>query len=325
MITKKQILIMTVIFLSLLPLLIVKRFNNKSKDDVFSIGILQTASHPALNAAQRGFIETLQHELKNKVRFILKNAEGSISNAHTIATQFHANKNIDMVFAIATPAAQAMASVEKIKPILIAAVSDPQAAGLIYPNSNISGTSDMINVTQQINMLKSLLPQVKTVAIMFNTSEVNSRVIAKKMENILKQKNLTPVIIGVTSEADIPIALDMAIKKADAILTPTDNSVASSIQFIAGKALHAKRPLIVSDNLLVKFGALASQGIDYKQSGREAAKIALQIIKENKKVSELPIAPSSTSNIFINKNTLDTLNITIPEELKPHITMIEQE
>jgi len=325
MITKKQIIIGAMICLSLVPLLILKTINNSPKNECFVIGILQTASHPALNAVQKGFITTLQKELQGKVQFIIKNTEGSIFNAHAIASQFHTNKNINMIFAIATPAAQAIAAIEKEKPILIAAVSDPQAAGLIHPNGNISGTCDMIDVPQQIHMIKTLLPDVKTVAILFNTSEVNSRVITKKMKAALEKATIKPIPIGITSEADIPIALEMALKKADAIVTPTDNSVASSIKFIANKTLQAKKPLIVSDNLLVKFGALASRGIDYEQSGHQAARIALQILMHDKKPSDLPIACAENSKIFINQDTLKTLGIHIPKELKPHIVLVEQE
>ncbi len=324
MFTTQQKVALSILVALVGSVILIKHGNRTSDDHTFTIGILQTASHPALNAARNGFVETVQKQLGPDVDFIFKNAEGSVAHAHTIAAQFHSNATINAIVAIATPAAQAMASVEKHKPIIIAAVTDPHAAGLIRPQGNVCGTSDMIDVTKQVQMLKELIPTAQKVAIVSNTAEVNASVLANKMEKALKKIKLQPIRIGITSEADIPAAIDMALRKADVILAPTDNSVASSIEFIANKALAAHKPLIVSDNLLVQFGALAARGVDYFQSGKHAADKALQILQHNKKPHELPITSAENTSIFINSRTLHTLGLTVPSALKPDVIFVKQ-
>ena len=154
-----------------------------------TIGILQTASHPALDAARDGFISEIKKQI-NGVEIILQNSQGSIPQAHAIAQQFHSNKKFDGFFAIATPTTQAMSAVEKERPIFVTAVTDPNALGLIYPDTNVTGTNDMINVAAAIEMLTELLPNAKKIGIVYTAGEENSIAMAKQMHKELKNNNL---------------------------------------------------------------------------------------------------------------------------------------
>src|SRR3990167_2804433 len=218
-----KIIKFTIIFILVLASFFILKKPFSGKKTRWRIGILQTASHPALNAARNGFIETLEKKLHNDVQFIIQNAEGNISHAHTIAQKFHADSSIDGIFTIATPATQAMASIETKKPIFFAAVTDPHALGFIHPTTNICGASDMIDVEKEIDLLVNLVPHAKKVGLIFNTAEVNSIVLINKMKDELQKRNLTPLDFGVTSEADIPAAIEVACRKTDALLAPTDN------------------------------------------------------------------------------------------------------
>src|SRR5262245_6282467 len=138
---KSKIVVAIIGVCLLLGLLAFKKSRSKSEEKII-IGILQTASHPALDRARIGFKEQI---LKNipSAQFIEQNGEGIASAAQSIAAAFHANDAVVAIFAIGTPAAQAIARVEKQKPIIFAAVTDPKAAGLL--NHNVSGTSDRID------------------------------------------------------------------------------------------------------------------------------------------------------------------------------------
>jgi len=287
------------------------------------IGILQTASHPALDQAREGFIKTMKERLDNQVEFVVRNAEGSLANAQTIAQSFHINPEIKAIYAIATPAAQMATAIEKEKPIIIAAVTDPSALGLVHPKTNVTGSSDAINVAAQVTLIKQLLPQAKTVAVLYTASEINSTIIAKKIiENLLAQ-GLSPLEISFNSEADLVPALENALRNADAVITPADNTIALAIQLVADRALRAKKPLIVSDNLLVKFmGVLAARGVDYERGGIQAAHAALAVLKDDKKPADVPIVQPTADLIFINKQTLHELGLTIPGELEPMVHSI---
>jgi len=302
--------------------IIMRQLKKHSAKAGYTIGILQTASHPALDAVRDGFIEQAQKTMKG-ITFIVKNAQGSVTTAHTIAEQMHADKNINAILAIATPAAQAIAAVEKEKPIFIAAVTDPAALGLLHPGSNVCGASDMLNVKAEIDMLVQLVPKAKTVALLFTNAEANSVALVKLMREELSARGLTTLDFGVSNESEIPMAAQWAFSKADVVLSPTDNNVASTIEIINHIAQKSKKPFMVSDNLLVKKGATAACGVDYKENGKQAAQIAHAVLIEKRKPADLPIAQQKNNTVYINKPLLEALGLQIPKTLQATIVIVE--
>ncbi len=318
---KQTLLIFLMFSLALAGIIIFKRTLGKKKVR-WTIGILQTATHPALDAVKEGFIKDIKKALGNDLEIILQNAEGSVNNMHTMAQSLHMNREIDLILAIATPAAQSLVSIEKQKPIIFSAVTDPKAAGLCKSNrNNVCGTIDMIDVNKQIALLQSLLPSVKTVALLFNKGEINAQALVHQMHQELEKQGISVIEFGVTSEAEIPAAVEVACRKADVILTPTDNTVACTIELIATTARRMNTPLIVSDNLLVAQGALAAHGVDYTESGRKAAKLAQQILLEHKSPHELPLSKPDCKAI-INKKEFDRMQLTLPDNLSKEIEFI---
>lgn len=287
----------------------------------WTIGIIQTATHPALDDTRKGFVEVLK-EMGVDVSFIVKNGEGSSSQLHAIAEQFHARPHINALFAIATPAVQAAAAVEREKPLIIAAVTDPQQLGIISPTTNVSGTSDMINVEQEVHSMKLLLPKVKTVSIIYSPSEINATIVAQKMKEAVEKEGMTPRLVPLTSQADIVGALTSALSKSDALLAPTDNLIASAITVIADMARKARKPLIVSDNTLVKYGALMAQGVNYYESGKESGRIAYEILVGQKKPAQIPVVSGGSSKLFINKDVLNELGLSMPQELQSSAVLV---
>ncbi len=320
----KNLIIIAGIIIFIASFFIIK---NKAKQNhtqnSIIVAILQTASHPALDAARQGFTDQLEQKLGKKVNFVTQIAQGSINNAHTIAQQFHANKNIHAIFAIATPAAQAIASIEKEKPIFIAAVTDPKSLGFAHDKTNVCGTTDMINAKAEIEMLAQLLPQAKTVALIFNNAERNSVFLVNQFKDELSARGLNVIEMGITQEADMPIAVETACRKADVLLAPTDNMVASAIKLIALITEKHKKPLIVSDNLLVQHGALAARGVDYKESGKQAANSALQVLLKNKKPCEIGFAMPKTEKIVVNKKVMESLGLSMPDSLNKDVAVVE--
>lgn len=301
-----------------------KRSLNRSQTGKkWTIAILQTASHPALDAARDGFMNTLQQKLGDDIGFVIRNGEGSISAIHTIAQQLHSRQDLDAIYAIATPAAQAIVSLEKEKPIIIAAVTVSPELGISFDEPNVCGASDMINVRAQVEAMHLLLPDIKTVGIIFTTGEVNSIAVSKIMTAELERANITPVTVGIVSESDIEPATMSALRKVDALIAPTDNSVASTIALIADLARKAEKPLIVSDNMLVKYGPLMARGVDYYESGTQAATVALELLINHKKPYELPILGAENKQIFINTQTAAALNVVIPDTLAADVVYVE--
>ncbi len=317
----KKMLITILAIAGICSIMLFKRIIRQKKTR-FTIGILQTASHPALDAARDGFVETLKKELGNDISFVIRNAEGSIPNMHTIAQHFHANQDIDGIFAIATPALQAMASVEKKKPIMFAAVTNPHALNVIHPKRNVGGSTDMIDVRKEIEAMQQLAPHIRTVAIIRKTGEINSEILAKQMTTELKRINITPVDVAISTEADISSAITSILRKVDALLAPTDNMIASAISIIVHHAHMAGKPLIVSDNLLVKHGALMARGVDYHESGRTAGNMMIDVLINDKKTYEISLAQPTSNTVFVNKTVLDQLKLNIPAQLKNNVVLV---
>lgn len=321
---KKMLLIVCFFGLFLGGVMVLKKNKKAAKKGTYTIGILQTASHPALDAVRDGFIEELTHKLGNSVVYITQNAQGSVSQAHAIAQQFKANNECDGFLAIATPAAQALSVVEKEKPIFIAAVTDPDGLGIMQPHANVCGTKDMIDSKAEIDMLTHLLPQVKTVGLLYASGEVNSLLLVKQMRVELEKRGLIALDFAVSSESDMHAVVDVACRKADALLVPTDNMVASAINVVASAALTYKKPLLVSDNMLVSHGALASRGVDYRESGKQTAQIAYAVLVEGKKPYEMPIEQAKSDTIVMNQATMSLLGITVPEVLQKDVVFVLQ-
>lgn len=292
--------------------------------DGFTIGILQTASHPALDAARLGFQDELSKQLGKQIHFVIKNAQGSIANAHTIAQLFAANSTIDGILAIGTPAAQAIAHVEHVKPIFITAITDPVGLGLIKPKGNICGSSDMVDSTRTAQLTIALVPQARTAAILFCTNEASSALMANELHIQLTKNHIESIKIGITQETELPAAINRACTNADIIITPIDNMIASTITFIAQQAKHAKKPLIVSDNLLVTKGALAATGVDYTIAGQQAAQCASKVLTQHAQPSSIPIM-FQPGTITINQHVLNHLGLHIPDNLKTLATIITGE
>jgi putative ABC transport system substrate-binding protein len=320
----RAIITFSLIAIIVTGIIIIKRTITRGQTrNKWTIAILQTASHPALDAAREGFMTTLQQKLGNDIGFIVSNGQGSISTIHTIAQQFHARNDIHAIYAIATPAAQAIAAVEKEKPIIIAAVTVTPESTIHFTEPNICGVSDMINVRAEIEAMHALLPKLKTVGIIFNTAEINSVVVSKIMTTELERKNITPLVVGIASESDIEPAIISALRKVDALIAPTDNTIANAIALISNLARKAEKPLIVSDNMLVKYGPLMARGVNYYESGTQAANVALDLLINHKKPYELPILEAENKSVFVNTQTLANLKLVIPDSLVPHVIMVE--
>lgn len=296
---------------------------SKQSNPRFTIGILQTASHPALDQARDAFIAHLKSTLGTDVTFIIHNAEGSMANAHASAKSFSTQPSISGICALGTLAAQAATHNEKKKPIFFTAVSDPEALGILQPGSNVCGVPDRVDTKTLVAVLRSLVPQAKRVALLYNPAEINAASGVKNMEQELNKHALAWTHACISHEADIVHVVQNACKSADALLVPVDNTTACAISLVSRITLQTKTPLFVSDNLLMIKGVLASVGVNYTELGQETADIALDVLLHDKQPDAFLNQPERPANIFIHKQTAALLNIKVPEKLAQTATLVE--
>lgn len=289
-------------------------------DENIKIGINQLGQHGALDYSREGFIEGLKekgYEDGKNITIDYKNAQDEVGTAQTISQQFVSDKK-DLILAIATPAAQASYNATKEIPIVFTAVTDPVSAEIAKDwkssGTNVTGVSDMVPVDKQLELLAKLIPDVKTIGVIYSTSEANSKVQVDELKKQAAIFNLEVKEIGVTSVNEINQNLTSAIGDIDVLYTPTDNTVASSYDLVGNICLKNNVPILGAEEAVVSKGGLCSIGIDYFKLGKETAYKAVEII-EGKKPSEVEITTLSDMAITINTDVAKKLNITIPSDI----------
>ena len=290
----------------------------KALDEV-KVGAIQLAEHPALDKAYEGFKDALVEAGVSEDQIDFQNAQGDQSNCETIATKF-VNDGDDLIYAIATPAAQAVAGKTDEIPVVVSAVTDPAGAGLVEsneaPGTNVTGASDMNPIEEQIDLLTQLVPDAKKVAIMYCSSEDNSIVQAQLAEKALKDKGIEVEHATVSESNQISQVTESLVGKVDAIYIPTDNMLAEGMSQVAAIANENKLPTIVGESNMCENGGLATYSIDYYELGKMAGEMAVEILK-GEKPSEMAIQYQDAANLqlYINKKVADQLGVEIPEDL----------
>lgn len=288
------------------------------------IGVIQYTEHEAMDAAYEGFkaaIKDAGYVENETVVYEFSNAQGEQANCVTIADQLK-TKGCDLILAIATPAAQAVANVIKDTPILVTAVTDPAESDLVEtndkPGGNVSGTSDLNPIKEQFDLLQSVVPDAKNVGLLYCSSEDNSKIQIELAKKELAARNLTGTEFTVTQQTEIQAVVESMAGKVDAVYIPTDNMLASGMATASQAAIKAGLPVIVGEGGMVNNGGLATCGLSYYNLGKQTAKMALKILVDGQKVGEMPIEylPKEDLEYAVNTETAQQLNITLPTELQ---------
>lgn len=283
------------------------------------IGITQLVEHPSLDQARNGFIKALEdngYKDGETIQIDYQNAQNDMPTTQTIANKFIADQK-DLIFAISTPSAQAAYNATKDIPILITAVTDPVAAGLVKslanPEANVSGTSDYIPIEKNLELIKTLIPNAKNIGVLYNTSEINSKIQVDKLKAYASENDYKVVEKGVSSSNEINQAMSSLVGNIDVLYVPTDNLIVSAMPLVSKLATEHKIPVIASEDGSVKSGALACQGIDYEKLGYKTGELAVKIL-EGEQVSNIPITFLDDTQIIINEDTLNALSIEKPDD-----------
>ena len=291
----------------------------------FSIGITQITTHPSLDAAREGFKKAFE-DAGLEVKFDEQNAQGDQATATSIASKF-AGADLDLVLAIATPSAQAAAQAITGTPILFTAVTDPVSAQLVdsldKPGSNVTGTTDMNPVADQISLVKQFAPGAKSVGIIYSSGEVNSEVQVELAKEAADKEGLEVVETTVTNSSEVQQAAQDLASKVDAIYVPTDNTVVSAFASVVQSAEDAKIPLIAGEGDSVANGGLATYGIDYFELGRQTGELAIKILTEKADPATMPVQSQSEYALTVNTTTLKAIGLEMPTALADKAVTVE--
>ena len=301
--------------------------NVESDGKTYTIGVNQLVQHDALDASRQGFIEGLKEkgfEEGKNLKIDYQNAQGDMAIAKTISDQFVTSK-VDMIFAIATSSLQASYNATKDIPIVFTAVTDPIDAGVANSwessGTNVTGTSDMVSMEEQLDLLTELVPDIKTLGVIYNSSEANSLAQVQELKKEAEKRNIDSKEISVTTVNEINQNLSAALGSIDALYAPTDNTVASAYDLVGNLCINKNIPILCGEEAGVSKGGLCSIGIDYFKLGKEAGYKAAEILN-GKAPIDIEISTLSDMSITINTDVVEKLNITVPDDINSKATKV---
>ena len=311
--------------LSLAGLLLLGGCSNDKKadndSDVKHVGVLQVVQHPSLDKAYKGFKKGLKEEgyVEGKnLKIDYQNAQNNQDNLKSMSEKL-VNEKSDLMLGIATPAAQSLANASQDIPIVVTAVTDLKAAKLVKsdakPGKNVTGTTDMVSIERQIKLLLSIVPKAKTIGIMYNAGESNSKIQADLATAVLKKAGVKVLIKTANSTNDVQQVTETLASRVDGIFVPTDNTFDSAADVVGKVVKEKKVPLVASSVDQVKTGGLASIGIDYELLGEQTGKMAAKILAGKAKPADMPVEKAHDMKLVVNKKMAKALGIN-PKSIK---------
>ncbi|PJC88192.1 ABC transporter substrate-binding protein [Vibrio sp. HA2012] len=293
-----------------------------------TVAVSQIVEHPALDATRQGLLDGLKakgYEEGKNLKFEYRTAQGNPAIGVQIARQF-VGERPDVLVGIATPTAQALVAATKDIPIVFTAITDPVGAKLVTnmekPGGNVTGLSDLSPVAQHVELIKELLPDVKTIGVVYNPGEANSVSLMKWLKESTEKQGLKLVEATALKTSDIQTATQVIAAQSDVIYAMIDNTVASAIEGMVVSANQAKTPVFAATTSYIDAGSIAALGFDYYQIGVQTADYVADILA-GKDPGELPVRVAKGSDIVINKTAADKLGITIPQSVLDRATSIK--
>ena len=291
-----------------------------SSGETLKIGLVQMMEHPSLDEIREAFLAELKAQGYDDSKVVIdyQNGQGDMGTLNTIAQKF-VGDGVDMIVAIATPAAQAAAAATDSTPIIFSAVTDPVDAGLVSdleaPDRNLTGTSDAIPVDRIFALADELTPGIKTYGLLYNNGESNSVSVIRDVKVALNAAGIAFEEATVINSSEVTTAAQSLVGKVDAIFSPIDNTVAYAMPNLAQIAIEAKLPVYVAADSMVNDGGLATVGVNYTQLGKQTAQMAAEVLS-GKPVSEVPVQVLIEYATVVNPDTAAAIGVDVSKYVK---------
>lgn len=297
--------------------------DSAAEDKIYSVGIVQLMQHVALDQATQGFQDALKEKLGDNITFDVQLASGETTNCTTIVTKF-VNDGVDLIMGNATPAVIAAKEATSTIPIVGTSVTDyvAEEAAIVAsndaPGGNVTGYSDLSDISAHVDLTKKLFPDAKKVAIIYCSAEPNSVIQGGQAEELYKAAGLETVTLTASDITTISTVVTSACEQADVIYIPTDNLFAENMESVKNIAEPAKIPVICGEGGMVQAGGTATVSIDYYTLGWRAGEMAYEILVNGADPATTPIGFMSAEDmeLVINEENVAALGLTIPDDLK---------
>ncbi len=284
------------------------------------VAITAIVEHPALDQARQGIIDELKdagYEEGKNLKIQFQSAQGNSATAAQIAKKY-AGDNPDVAVGIGTPSAQALLASTRTVPIVYTAVTDPVAANLVRSweatGGNVTGVSDHLPLEPQVELIKTIIPEVKSIGFVYSPGEVNSTIVLEQLQEILTPQDIRVVPAPAQRTTDISTAVKSLQDRVDVIYTSTDNNVVSAYESMYQAAVQTKIPLIASDTSSAERGAVAALGGDYYGMGRQTGKMVVRILN-GEKPGDIPSEKPQNTELYVNLKAAKQQGVTLPPEV----------
>ena len=285
------------------------------------VGIIQYMSHPSLDNCYNGVVKALE---ESGLDIDIDRQTGSANAAESDCVSFAKNMvsaGYDLIIGIATPAAKAaFAATDNTDiPVIFCAVSDPVAAELVKdmeaPGYNCTGTSDVLDLDAQVEMIKAFQPEVKKIGVLYTSSEENSLTNLANFKKVCGKLGIEVIDKSVQNASDIPAAAEDLASRVECINNFTDNNVVNNLPVLLNAAEKYNIPVYGSEIEQLKSGCLASVSIDYVALGRTTGEMAVEVLK-GASAEGMAVKTIKDATTVYNPDALTKLKMTLPDSLK---------
>lgn len=294
--------------------------DNSGDLEAVTIGVNQLVTHPSLDATLEGFKKAFADAgfvAGETVIYDEQNAQADQATATTIASKFKSD-GVDLVLAIATPSAQASAQAISDIPVLFTAVTEPEEAGLVdswaVPGANVTGTSDLNPVAEQIELAKEIAPEAKSLGIIYSSGEVNSEVQVDLAKEAAAKLDLEVKETTVSNSSEVTQAIE-TLGDVDVIYVPTDNTVVEGLEAVIQFAETKQIPLIVGEGDSVERGGLATYGIDYFDLGYQTGQMAIRVLVDGEETASMGVETLDKIGLILNQDAAQRMGVTFSDDL----------
>lgn len=307
--------------LYLLPILMFTILFGCQNNSKIKIGVMQIVEHESLNDARNGFVDELKnlgYENGEKVEFDFQIAGGELSNCASIASKF-VNDRKNLVLAISTPCAQAMANTTRDIPIIATAITDFESSGIIEssqkPNTNVTGVSDLASIDKIIELITTLNPNAKKIGILYSVTDPSPQYQAKIAEEKINSLGLECKSVAISQIHEVQQATERLAKEVDALYTPIDKITFSAMPQISQIFEKNNKFVVCAEDTMISKGAVGTYGINYYELGKLAAKQAVEILEGKNIPQNMPIEYLKESSLKLNYELIKKIGIDISNDL----------
>lgn len=302
-------------------LLLITSFFAFAAESPRTVALTQIVEHPSLDAARHGILDELAaagYTLGQNLKIDYQNAQGNPITAAQIARKFVGDRP-DVIVTITTPSAQAVVAATRELPVVFCSVSDPLGAKLVNnlakPGGNVTGTSDLSPIAEQLDLIRELSPDVKKLGVIYNPGEANSVSLVALLKTQASGKGLQVIEATAPKSGDVLSAARQLAGKAEAIYIPLDNTVVSALEAVIKVGRDARIPVYSADTDSVGRGTIASLGFDYYDVGRQTGQQVVRILR-GEKPGDIPVERVKKLNLYINLQAAEAMGVTIPDSIR---------